>query len=276
MIISRFESANEFFDKFSPIWLENEATSGVLYRIAKSDKPGMHYFAGLDGSGRTTLTACLHPSDQIVFSSSDVESTETLASFLVEQDLTVPGIFAPDPFSLAFAEHYTTKTGKHFEVVKQLGHYALKELEWRPLQTDLVRQATWADKSSLIEFRAASQSEGNTQRPIDPEKTVVQEIEAQTLYLLEVPDGEVVCTGSLQWDRSPRSGYVDNVYTATEHRQKGHATCLVHALSSLILKKNLVARLSVDLENLPAIAVYEKLGFNKDCQMDNLRQVSVS
>lgn len=272
MRVIKFEHADEFCQRFSPLWLENEVASGVIYRVSKADKPGMHYYAVFDENGEMTLTACLNPSDQILLSGADPSATETLAAYLVDHGLDVPGIFAPKPLSLAFADSYEAMTGKAFKVVKALGHYGLSELKFTPHQADDVRLATLNEKQLLIEYRTASQMEGNTQRPVDPTETIVQEIEAQRLYILEWPDGQIVSTGSIQWDYLPESAYVDHIFTPVKHRGKGYATCLTFALSQSILSKNLIARLSVDLDNTPAIAVYEKLGYRRECEMNNLRQ----
>lgn len=234
----------------------------------------MHYYAVFDENGETALTACLSPSDQILLSGAEPSATETLATYLADHGLNIPGIFAPKHLGLTFADNYASKTGKSFKVVKKLGHYGLSELKFIPPQAGDVRLATLNEKQRLIDYRTASQMEGNTQRPVDPTETITQDIEAQRLYILALPDGQIVSTGSIQWDYLPESAYVDHIYTPIEHRGKGHATCLTFALSKLVLAKSLVARLSVDLENTPAIAVYEKLGYRRECEMNNLRQAS--
>ena len=274
MIVTKFEDSDEFSKRFSPAWLDREAECGVIYRIAKANIPGMHYYAVTSENEASALTACLQPADQIVITGTEPVAAEFFASYLVDEKLEVPGIFAPKGIANAFAKSYAEKTGEDFKLVKSLGHYGLTELGFTPVPLGHVRLATLEESQLLIQYRTDSQSEGNTQRPVDPTATIEGEIAARALYVLELQPGKIVSTGAIHWDRSPNSAYVDHIYTPPDHRGNGYATQLVYALSEIILAENLVARLSVDLENLPAIAVYEKLGYKMECQMNNLRKVA--
>ena len=68
--------------------------------------------------------------------------------------------------------------------------------------------------------------------------------------------------GTHLYSRDESVGAVGNVYTHRGHRGRGHAAAVTSAVAGeLIARGTRVIALNVRSENLPAIRVYERLGF---------------
>lgn len=81
-------------------------------------------------------------------------------------------------------------------------------------------------------------------------------------WLVAVEEGEVV--GYIGSQSVLGESDMMNVAVHPEHRRKGIAEALVNALSTeLKSRDNVCLTLEVRLSNLPAITLYEKLGFTK-------------
>lgn len=72
-------------------------------------------------------------------------------------------------------------------------------------------------------------------------------------------DGELVSLGRARL--TEQIGHIPTVATLEAHRNKGYATSIVSHMVKLILEKMPVAIIYVLSDNLPAIRVYEKVGF---------------
>ena len=275
MNVLRYPDVNAFLTEHGGRWLENEAEDGAFLRIkVRAQDRALICLAVVDGDA-PVLTACVRPEDQILFSRADPAVLACLAGYLHRHDIVFPGLFAPSPASRQFAESYARRTGTTFRVVKQMTHYGLSGLDTIRASRGTFRKAQPADHALLASLTDAFQEEGNTQRPFDAGEAVARDLDAGSLYVWEDAGGRVVSMGGVYFDRSPRSGYVDGVYTVPEARTKGYATSLVYELSTIVLDAGLVPRLSVDSANAPARKVYEALGYVAACQMDNMRVTPV-
>ncbi len=99
-----------------------------------------------------------------------------------------------------------------------------------------------------------------------------RDLAAQALHVWEVPEVGIVSAAGM-FPEASDSGRIDDVYTHLDHRSRGYATALVGHLCRILLDAGQRPHLSVDAANPPAIRAYEKLGFVRRCQMDNLRRV---
>ncbi|MEM4139953.1 MAG: GNAT family N-acetyltransferase [Nitrososphaeria archaeon] len=73
-------------------------------------------------------------------------------------------------------------------------------------------------------------------------------------------DGKLVSIGSV--NLTGWAGLIGTVATHVSYRNRGYATTIISELMRRIIEKNLDAIIFVLEENLPAIKVYEKNGFN--------------
>jgi RimJ/RimL family protein N-acetyltransferase len=77
----------------------------------------------------------------------------------------------------------------------------------------------------------------------------------------------VAIAGTHAFSRSERIAVVGNVYTHPSHRGKGMATVATSAVTSELLRWCDLVVLTVEVENQPAVRVYEKLGYEYVCNM---------
>lgn len=261
-----------FLARHTAWWLEHEAARGVFLRYARgAADPAIRRLTVTD-RGQVQMTAVVVPGDQILLSDGPAEAAAVLARTLADQGVGIPGVFAPHPTSGAFAEAWASCAGDSFDVVKRVLHYEHAALRQVPVAPGRRRRANPADTSALVQHARASQAEGNTQRPTDPFDAVARDLAAGARYVWETSEHGIVASAALLYDRSPRSVWVDEVFTDPAHRGQGFATALVGELTQLGLEAGRIPMLSVDAANAPARRVYEKLGYEVGCQMDNLRR----
>jgi len=270
--VRTWQDVDDFVREFSASWLNNEDEDAAFLRLGRfPPQPDSTYLSIINERNDSLQTACVIPSDQIIFTRADSAVLACLAAHLVDNDITFPGLFAPNPQSREFAAVYSRQSGRIYHVVKQQIHFQLDHLASVRPTPGGVRKATVDDRSTLIEFRTSSQAEGNTQRPFDSAMSVGADLANETIYVLENEDGQIVCSAGLYLLKSPQSGYIDNVYTPPNERNKGYSTHLVHEVCHIIQDLQRTARLSTDATNSPAIRSYQKVGFVAKCRMDNMR-----
>jgi predicted GNAT family acetyltransferase len=270
MKISSTQDSIAFSQKHTATWLANEASDGVVMRTALANRSGLIYYSVIE-SGQTMLTACLVPGDQILLSDGSEQAARELAKHFVDEQIDIPGLFAPHPVAVSFAIHYSELKNQSYKTVKQLSHYELDKLGSMNDPEGRFEGANIEDKETLIRFKDLSQQEENTQRPYDSSEVVELELSSKTIFVWKSPNDEILSIGSAYCDRSKRTGYINGIYTPKKMRKKGYATAITYHLAKLISEKGLIPSLAVDVVNYPAINVYEKLGFVKKCQMDNIR-----
>lgn len=261
-----------FFKKHTNAWLDYEAANSALMNTIRAKKTDAKYFEVSINGDSTQLTACLVPNDQILVSSGSEAAVNQLAQYIFREKIIVPGIFAVSPVSTEFAETYSKLRKIKYRCVKQLGHYELQEFKKVTQPEYVFGPPSPEDIDALVKYKVMSQKEENIQRPsLNPAEFIQKEIQSESLYVLRNHNGEIQCIGSVFDNRSQRSGYIAGIYTPKEMRGRGFATAMTYELSKRIHGKKLIPSLSVDIVNHPAIRAYEKVGFVKLCQMDNIR-----
>ncbi len=77
----------------------------------------------------------------------------------------------------------------------------------------------------------------------------------------------VAIAGTHTFSRSQRVAVVGNVYTHPEYRGRGMATAATSAVTAELVRSCDLVVLTVEADNSPALAVYEKLGYEYVCNM---------
>ena len=85
------------------------------------------------------------------------------------------------------------------------------------------------------------------------------QLESNFYHFIDIDD-EIVACGGTHFETS-KLAQLGNVYVLEGHRRQGYGSILTSAITRDILTKKDYATLFVYHENLPAIALYEKLGF---------------
>ncbi len=189
----------------------------------------------------------------------------------MEEQLGVPGIFAPNPISITFSNCYSEQTNLESKCVKQLDHFELQSLVELSQPVGRFRKANLDDLQNLVRFSELSQSEENTQRPYDSQAAKLEGIHSESLYVWENSNGQIVSMGNYSTNGSSRSGYISGIYTEKGSRRRGIGSAVTARLAKIILDQELIPSLSVDVLNEPAASIYKNLGFAPRCRMDNIR-----
>lgn len=247
-------------------WLAHEATSIPFLRLV-SASPGSG-FEVVGERGAILATAYLRPGDQLLVSRATTEALAALGAALGEAGTPVPGIFGSAPSAAELA----TRLGGSYRLVKELEHLVLEDLREIPRPAGRVRLGSPHDRDAIAAHRDAAQAEGNTRRPFDSAASVAADLEAGAVFVWELPGGELAASAGLHLGRSPRSGYLDDVFTAREFRGRGVATALTHHLAGEARARGRVPRLAVDAANAAALRAYAKVGFRTAARMQNLRR----
>ncbi|MEM7244466.1 MAG: GNAT family N-acetyltransferase [Acidobacteriota bacterium] len=264
----------EFLERCRERWLANEAEDIAFLRLTpeRLDDEAVALTVE-EESGAVRRTAVLRPSDQLLVSNGRPKDARLLTKWLVEQERLPPGLFGPATACQEIARGLETSTKARYTVAKELLHLHLETLVTPPSTSGSLREAAPSDAEQLVRHREQLQLELNTLRPFDSAASVAEDLQAGRLHVWQDDEGEVVSSVSLYPDRVEGSVYLDHVYTVEERRGRGFASALVHATCCKLVGQGLQARLSVDADNAPAIAVYRRMGFAVDTKMQNLRRM---
>jgi ribosomal protein S18 acetylase RimI-like enzyme len=96
----------------------------------------------------------------------------------------------------------------------------------------------------------------------EPDFFMRSQLQDGTFYGVRHEGRLVAAGGTHLYSRDESVGAIGNVYTHRAHRGRGHASAVTSAVAGeLIARGTRIIALNVRSENLPAIRVYERLGF---------------
>jgi hypothetical protein len=253
-----FQSANAFLSQY-----EHESN---LILGAESALLGRTEWANFDflnvlDAGNIRLSGLKNPSKLILVGENyQPEHLKKLADFYPPDNNPLKGLVAARPLAEAFLEacgyaHYPKKVYPRWL-------QSVEILNPAPKISGSLQGAITKDLELLEGWTSHFLEETNLpkQSPNDTAKTVYDFIQTGKLFKW-MQAGEAVCMGALV-RTTANVGWIGLVYTPPEHRNKGLAGALTHALSQKILKNGLQSSaLFSDVSNPASNAVYKKIGY---------------
>ena len=220
--------------------------------------------------GTTVVMAALQtPPYKLILSGGTEAAIMALVEWIVDQELSLPGVNGPAKTAQTLAERWARRTGQPTRQGLSLGVHRLTRVIEPPRPPGVFRQAEHADVSTLAEWGDAFSVETGVDDPRPGIAIVELRMASGGLYVWD--DGGPVSMAS--WTGATPSGVrVSFVYTPPESRGHGYASACVAALSGLLLDRgNTFCALFTDLANPISNRIYRRIGYEPVCDFTEYR-----
>lgn len=214
--------------------------------------------------GQPVGAALVTPNNVIVGRMPD-EAVHRLVESLAEQEIEFPGVVGSADTAAAFAEVWSSTTGRTAVLRMRQSLQSCGAVVWRDRAPGVFRAAEIADTSLLVEWARGFEREvhgENAKHDLEP--GVRRRIEKERLFVWE-DGGSVVTSASI--GRPTRSSITVNfVYTPSEHRGRGYATsCVAEVTARQLRAGRQFCCLYTDTSNPISNGVYAKIGYRRVC-----------
>jgi predicted GNAT family acetyltransferase len=209
------------------------------------------------------------PHNLIISETGDSDAVDAIATDVVSDASTLPGLLAPKAVAVRFVETWRRLTGASAELVlaerihrarraRLPGGIPGRMRAYEPADRELVLGWFGAFvQEALPPGHAAEDAAGILERRLaEPEGGIV---------LWE--DKEPVTVAGFGGP-TPNGIRVGPVYTPPELRRRGYATALVAALSELLLERHRFCFLFTDLANPTSSSIYARVGYEPVTDVD--------
>jgi predicted GNAT family acetyltransferase len=250
----------------------NSLMLGVCERLVRHPErvkaaPCLKTVEGQDG---LVLAAMMTPPHKLAVYGHQGDLTggaRMLVQALVSEGWKVPGILGPSEVAKAVAEVWSEVTGRGYSLERQQAVLALRKVTGPEPARGRLRRAIETDVDLVARWWYGFYGEifGEADRE-EADRGARLRIGEGDIYLWE--DGQPVSMA--MQTRPTRNGIsVGLVYTPPELRRRGYAGACVGELSRKLLESGWgFCALFVDLANVTARCVYERIGYRSVCDYD--------
>jgi predicted GNAT family acetyltransferase len=236
----------------------------------------------VDASEKIVLTALRTPPHTLLPSYPDIPEEDTAAVLnLLLDDVqqvyeTLTGTTGIKSLAKALASAWTERTGQAHHQSMSLRIYKLTEVIPPGREVaGAMREFTPDDFDRIAEWQYCFQTDcfGNGSRELShqyAERVIKANPDTRSIFFWEV-DGQPVAMAAYMGP-TPNSFRIGAVYTPPEQRRKGYAGALVADVSQHVLNRNRsFATLFTDLANPTSNHVYQEVGYNPVCDVDEYK-----
>lgn len=281
MRLTRFLSAPDFRAHAEAFLLRREAEHNLplglmTSLIYKPDLyPGQPYFAVVEGAAGIVCAALMTPPYRLILSLTD-ESTalDVLARDVLAFRPDTPGVTGPTPVSRWFAEIWQALTGQAFHKSMAERIYKLERVRPPHGVAGRMRRADERDRALMRQWIAAFQEEALGELESAALERIVNNMltmppEYRGTYLWEDPQPvSLVSYGG----PTPNSMRIGPVYTPREFRGRGYASACTAGVSQYLLDSGRhFVTLFTDLDNPTSNKIYQQIGYEPVCDVDEYR-----
>jgi hypothetical protein len=283
MHLTRYRDAATFAARVRPFLMLHEATHnlqlGLLEEIERVPQsyPGQNYFAAVEHDGEVVLSALRTPPHPLSLSlAADGAAVALVAGDLIGETFAPEAVSGPAAVSLAFAEAWREQTGQQFERAMALRIYHVEQVKPPQGVPGAARRAGPADLELLAEWLAGFYADAG----VDGDASTAQRAAerwlsspVRAMYLWE--DGRPVSMAGTTGP-TPNGMRIGAVYTPRELRGHGYGSAVTAAASQAILDSGrLFAFLYTDLSNPTSNHIYQQIGYQAVCDVDEFRFVQL-
>ena len=227
-----------------------------------------------DPAGRVVAASLrTPPHNQVLSQLEDADAVDVVVDALANESL--PGVLAPTEVVGRFLARWTERTRQtaHLEVAERI--FRLERVI--PPERPAAGSWRWAepgDREQIADWVAAFSAEAlPEQPPVEDALEVADRWIAginRTLYLWEDDGRTVSLVGA--GGETPNGIRIGPVYTPPEARGRGYATSLTAAASAdQLARGRRFCYLFTDLANPTSNAIYQAIGYEPVCDMDQYR-----
>lgn len=256
-----------------------EAEHNLLFGIVAGVRSGGYarppYFAVVRDGERVVAAALRTPPFRLVLSS--IDDAAALPLFVDDAALVwpdLPGVLGPKGYAGRFAALWQERTGMATTLHAEERVFQLRQVRRPPPIAGAPRLADARDRAVIIEWLVAFATEALGQ-PGDPNEAAfaadrsIAMVGGRSMYVWD-DGGPVSLTGVAAV--TPRGSRIGPVYTPPDLRGRGYASALVAAASQQQLDDGReFCFLFTDLANPTSNKIYEAIGYEPVCDMDEYR-----
>jgi predicted GNAT family acetyltransferase len=272
--LKNYQNATDFLQRTQADLMRDETLNNLmlgncLRMIAFPERlKAQPYFATVEDTHGLIIAAMMIPPNRLMLYYDDTRNEwgaalEKLAQNLLENNLTVPGVIAPNTIADAFVPIWSQLSGKTYQLSANERVYKLTQVI-PPTPTDgQMRLATLAEVELLADWwtafvrEALPLQEPNLEQNLEIVKNGVND---GNLYVWEVAGQAVTMVNKSR--NMPHGRCIGPVYTPPEFRGHGYASNCVASVSQLILDSGKdFCGLFTDLANPTSNSIYQKIGY---------------
>ena len=271
MKIEHFENIDYYRQTVQDYLLHQEAAHGWMLGFCSRKKHQHLPYTTVVTQDNTVLgTAIVSLPDMLVLSKFlSQEGIQRVASDLIAHNTSLTGVIAPKPEAIAFAQRWQFLIGKSYRLNMAQRVYQLEKVKLTSYASGSLRLATKSDRSLLIEWVKAFEQEalGEIRTEEQYQDWYDIRLNNNSLYVWQ---NDVLVSMAGFSGSTPNGIKINSVYTPPEYRGQGYASSCVATLSQISLDRgNKYCFLSTDLANSTSNSVYQKIGYQAACDVDN-------
>ena len=276
MTLRLVDDAAAFLEAAAPLLLSDEARHNLILGLAGTlrDDPALYpeHRLWLVEDGEEVVGAALQtPPYNLVLARP--RSNAALEQLAAEVDGDFPGVVGALPEVEVFVAAWAKKTGAVAQLVHRQGLYALERVRPVSAVPGQMRPATQDDRRLLLDWWRAFAVEALHDDAPDEERIVSavdHRLSSPRAGLALWEDGEPVSLAGFGGG-TPNGIRIGPVYTPPDRRGRGYASALVAELSSELLSAGRrFCFLYTDLANPTANKIYERIGYERVCESEEI------
>jgi predicted GNAT family acetyltransferase len=279
--VRRFDDAASFREETMSYLVADEARHNLLLGLSATiiEKPDLYELVDLwavDDGREVALAALRTPPHNLVLGRpTDEDALDSLVDRLVEEGVDLPGVFAAEPESDAFAARWTTARDVDATLALRQGLYQVTTVQDVPAVGGAHREANRSDRDLVVRWMLAFSEEVLPHEP-EPDRQVrliesrLSATDSSGVWLWEIEGEPVSMSG--YGGRTPNGIRIGPVYTPPDLRGRGYATALVAAQSRRLLEDGRrFVFLYTDLDNATSNALYRRIGYRLVAESADVR-----
>ncbi|MCC6615089.1 MAG: GNAT family N-acetyltransferase [Anaerolineae bacterium] len=281
MQIKRFVPKDDTWPRAEAFLLQREAEHNLILGMGSSLRLGERhadnaYFALIEDAGAPVAVAmCTPPYELVISCAASPAALRQLADDYYSVDPNLAGVNGENPTALAFADIWSSMTGRPYRIQVAMRLYKLTEVNPVSGVSGEMRAARQEHFELLTEWTMAFAEEAMDGMSQQDAAAMIYRIlsadQSRNGLRLWVDDGQIVSMAS--YGRMTAHGVTVNlVYTPPERRGKGYASACVAALSQELLDRGRTfCSLYTDLANPTSNHIYQVIGYQPVIDVNQLR-----
>jgi uncharacterized protein len=277
--VERFEDPRAFREAAGPFLLADEARHnlqlgicGRLQEDALAFGDEAPYLSVVHDGGEVVAVTIRTPPFQVLVSTTDLSTLGAIADDVRTRFDSIPGVLATPEEAAAFADAWTERTGQPAVRGMPQRIYQLTVPPDVPPTPGRYRAAGPPDRDLLVRWLDEFVAEALPDQPARPASEMIDErLASPTPGLFLWEDGEPVSLAGFGGE-TPNGIRVGPVYTPPPLRGRGYAGACVASMSADLLRGgHRFCFLFTDLRNPVSNRLYERLGYEPVCDMQEMR-----
>ena len=276
MNITKFEDANEYYQRVESYLLQDEATNCLLLGLSKAlsnsqkDSDNSPYLVTVEDRGKIAATAIQTPPRKLILGkTTNIEAIKAIARSLIAHNKSLPGVIAPKSEAKTFVDAWQSLTGQYYELDVAMKIHQLETVQSINKSSGNFRLAKESDCALLTNWIEAFESEalGDSEPRSDSQRWFERNLKNKSLVVWQdkAPVSMAAFGGA-----TPHGIRINGVYTPPKYRGKGYATSCIATLSQQLLNKGYkYCFLFTNLANPTSNYIYRKIGYRPISEISN-------